>query len=436
MIEYAKLAVLAFAVLVSLGSRRYSLGILCFFLPLVQWLPDIPLPGLNAMNLLALPVIVRAFAAGPPKHGAAKADPILIPSLLFIVFLTISWFRVQYGDAGSPMFLEHGGLYDNLVTFKEMLIDFVLYWAARRVVRDDEQVRFCMVGVLAGVGLEAMTASREFLFSGSWRATGHFGQPNKLGDFLSAYMMLPVAYILAGSKGLRRWAAIALTTLCMLGVLGSVSRGALIAAAAGATLAAFVRRSPWILVLGVAVATAPFWLPDKLKDRFESAVVESEPGTVELDVEHEGRVMLWQCGLAMIQDHPMLGVGLNQYGFHLREYGYTHRKLKSSHNIYVQLATEQGVPAAALHVLILLILSGYALGLALRRDDPRARIFGLGMLGTIVSLALGSVFGDEFYENNFSGLFWILSGVMVNLSRRNVTAVAVPAKKPTGARRS
>jgi O-antigen ligase len=419
--EYAKLAVLGLAVLMSLGSRKHCLAILCFFLPLVQWLPDIPIPGLNAMNLLALPVIGRALAAGPPKQGNAKLDPILIPALVFIVFLTISWFRVQYGDAGNPLFIEAGGLYGNLVTFKEMLLDFVLYWAARRLVRTDEDFRFAITGIVAGFGFEAVTAAREFLFSGSWRATAHLGQPNKLGDFLSGYMMLPIAFILAGRKGWLRWIAMGLAAAALLGVFGSVSRGALIAVAAAAMLIALVRRSAWILVVAAAMATAPLWLPEKVKDRFESAVVEdSSEGAIELDVEHEGRVQLWQCGSMMIKDNPMIGVGLNQFGYHLREYGYTLRKLKSSHDIYIQLAAEQGLPASAAHVLMVFMFGGLAYGLSRRRKDERARVFGLGMLGVVVSFALGSIFGDGFYENNLSGLYWILGGITVNLSRDNV----------------
>lgn len=432
MVELFKYGILVAAVTATMFSKRWGLAILAFFLPLIQWLPEIPVPGLNAINLMLLPVLARAIAAGPDRTGPRRLDPLLIPGGIVVTFVTISWARVYFFDVLPPLFVEEGGLYANIITFKEFLVGFVFYFCSRRLTRAADDRRRAIAGIVGGYAFESLTAAREFLFSGSFRATGHMGQPNKLGDFIAGYMTTPTAFLFGG--GGYKLLAAAGVTFGLLGLLGAVSRGALLATTLAVGLMALVRRSAWIVVVAAAVVTAPMWLPEKVMTRFASTMVDEGGGEKELDTEHEGRFELWEMANLMIEDHPFLGVGLNLFGSNLRAYGYQARRLRSTHNIYMQLSVEQGIPCAVGHVLLLFTLAWLALRVALAHPDPFERVIGLGAFGMVVAFAASSFFGDGFYENNLSGLFWIMSGVTVNQSRELVrtgsdaqVALGVPA---------
>lgn len=418
MIELFKYAILAGAVGATMFSKRWGLAAFAFFLPLTQWFPEIPVPGLNALNLMLLPILLRAARAGRAT-GVASGEPLALPLSLMFVAWTISWLRVQWSDFLPIEFLDEGGLYGNFVNYKEFIVDLLMYYCARRLTRDDDSMRRVTIGIVGGFMFEGLTSAQEFIVGRASRATAHLGQPNKLGDFLAAYVMLPLAWSLDRVRG---WTLAGLCGLgfALLGLLGAVSRGALLSMGAAVIACAALRRSPWIVVIAVVIGTAPAWLPEKVMNRFESAIVQGDSGEVEFNTEKEGRFDLWHAGAGMIADHPFLGVGLNMFGSHLREYGYTGRKIKSSHNIYIQLSAEQGLPCALAHVAMLLTILWIAWRVSGIDRGSFASAVGLGMFGATVALMVSTCFGDGFYENNLTGPYWLGAGALVSLWKREV----------------
>ena len=79
------------------------------------------------------------------------------------------------------------------------------------------------------------------------------------------------------------------------------------------------------------------------------------------------RIGYWQAGLKMIADHPLLGVGLDNFGDRYLEYKLpTGREVRRAHNNYLQIAADLGVPA----LIIFCVLWG---GL-IRASFPKERI--------------------------------------------------------------
>lgn len=427
MVELFKYAILAGAVGTTMLSKRWGLAVFAFFLPLTQWLPDIPVPGLNAINLMLLPLLARAVSAGPEPGEPRPREPLFIPIAIVVVFTTISWVHAYFLDVLPELFVEEGGLWINFVTWKEILLGFVFYYCSRRLTRDIGAKRRVVAGIAGGYGFEALTAAREFVFGGSWRATGHMGQPNKLGDFIAGYMTIPTAFLFGRQYFLYAAAGV---TVGVLGLFGAVSRGAILATVLAVGLMAVLQRTVWIVILAAAVVTSPLWLPEKVMSRFESTVVDEGGGDIELNMEHEGRFELWDMAELMIQDHPFIGVGLNLFASNLRGYGYQGRKLRSTHNIYLQLSVEQGIPCAVGHVLLLLTLMWISIRVAVGHPGAFERVVGLASFGMVVGFAAGSFFGDGFYENNLSGLFFLLAGVVVNLRHEMASLRAAEASRP------
>jgi O-antigen ligase len=303
---------------------------------------------------------------------------------------------------------------------------FLLYFCARRLARDPDSIRLAFGGALAGFVWEALTAAREFFFSGAYRATAHLDQPNKLGHFLAGYLFLPFGFVLQGGRRYFLRAA-AIVCIACLGLMASVSRGAVAAGLAMAIVAATRRRVVAIPILFV-LFTYELWLPQKVLDRFQSSMVE-EQGQMSFDVEHEGRVLIWKPVLRMALSNPM-GVGLSQIRYRLPEYGYEGSKLRDAHNIYLQLAAEDGILACAVHVWLMLSICVIAYRLASRMRGTVEGAVGMGMFGTTVSFMISGFFGNFFYSNNLSGVFWILTGIVVNLTLGVRLTVSTPEAAP------
>ena len=209
-------------------SKRWGLAVFAFFLPLTQWLPDIPLPGLNAIN----PDVAAADRARP--HGRARApasaghgEPLLIPIAIIVIFTTIAWLRIYFLDVLPEVFLTGGGMWYDFVTWKEILLGFCFYYCSRRLTREPEARLASPRGHRRAATGSRPQPRRASSSSGSWRATGHMGQPNKLGDFLAGYVTIPAAFMFGGKYSV--YAAAGVAVVGLLGLLGAVSRGAILA---------------------------------------------------------------------------------------------------------------------------------------------------------------------------------------------------------------
>jgi O-antigen ligase len=243
------------------------------------------------------------------------------------------------------------------------------------------------------------------------------GQPNKLGHFLAGYMMIPFGFFL--TKTSRYWIMAGPAILIsILGLLGAVSRGAILAAGVSILLVGLVRKSPWVVVAALLIGTSPHWLPDKVMDRFDDTVSMTSDTGVEIDTTSEGRTEIWAAGMNMIADNPF-GVGLGQFQYNLPRYGYQGRHLRNAHNILIQLAAEEGILAALAHLFITVYLgaTAYALSRSARNDFERA--FAVAVLGVVISFGCSTMFANGFYENILSGPYWILAGMTINLKIRS-----------------
>jgi probable O-glycosylation ligase (exosortase A-associated) len=65
------------------------------------------------------------------------------------------------------------------------------------------------------------------------------------------------------------------------------------------------------------------------------------------------RIYLWQAGIEMMKDHPIVGVGLNNFKFTFPEYN-PYLKPQTTHSTYIQLGSECGIPGLGLYLLLLI----------------------------------------------------------------------------------
>jgi O-antigen ligase len=170
-------------------------------------------------------------------------------------------------------------------------------------------------------------------------------------------------------------------------------------------------RAAWLLALPAALAVIGVCYRRRLRwwmaasaaigGAVAAAGVLAGRGTPPAGLLDELRVPLWQSTLAMVRDHPWLGVGLDGFRFvyprYMRPEAWTEPLLYHPHNVWLDAAARLGLPGLALFA----ALAGGTLAAALsaarrwRRPDGGAHA-ALGYavaVGCLASLAAGLAHG-------------------------------------------
>ncbi len=248
----------------------------------------------------------------------------------------------------------------------------------------------------------------------SARATGTIGDPNELAAVLLVGLALGTGFALGrGRSSLMRLTAVVAVPLCTAGIFLSLSRGGLLALGA-LLLAGTIFAGRWrlpITIMLLTIATGGFLYFTQLAPLPARERVRSAKGGT-------GRTDLWTVGWRMVQANPVTGVGVGNFpntaaSYTLRPGSIQRADLifteepKVTHNTYLQVMAEDGVPA----LLMLLGVIGSCMAYALKAArlwakrgeaamEALARAVFLGLFGMLVA--------DFFISVMYSKLLWVM----------------------------
>ncbi len=179
------------------------------------------------------------------------------------------------------------------------------------------------------------------------RATGPYPHPNNLALYLErvAVFGLGAAAMARSTAGLRigRRAIAVLTLVCLLGLVLSFSRGGVLGAACGAAVVAWSVRSPRLrLAVGAGVVATVGVFAAAAGPRLVAA------GGLGEGLADSTRWPIWRASLAMARDHPILGVGLDQFLYqywprYVEARAWPERYTSHPHNLVLDLWLRLGI---------------------------------------------------------------------------------------------
>jgi O-antigen ligase len=259
------------------------------------------------------------------------------------------------------------------------------------------------------------------------RVTGTIGDPNELAAALLLGLALGAGLALSRGRSLAlRLAGAMAIPICAVGIFLSLSRGGLIALAV-LLVAGPVLGGRWrgvmcgFLVLVAAAGVLYFTQIASLPAR--ERITTADGGS--------GRSDLWKIGLRMVKAHPVGGVGVGNFqdvsadyvlqpGIIVRAELIFSSVPKITHNTYLEVMAEMGIPG----FLLFIVIAVGCLGCALRAASVWAGRGDIGMeaLARSALLALvGMLVADFFISQSYSKLLWImlaLGPAMLALARR------------------
>jgi putative inorganic carbon (HCO3(-)) transporter len=248
----------------------------------------------------------------------------------------------------------------------------------------------------------------------AFRPTGTGGSPNVAGGHI-AMLLLMMLSVLFYAKN--RFMKILVSLVLLMGIAAlilTLSRGSWMGLAAGLLVFLFVAlRRHWISgkkVLATAVLIAAI------------IGVFSGPIVARLSQDDQGaawsRVPLMKIAFKMIQEHPFIGVGVNNFSTVLPEYLSSELRgewLYIVHNHYLLVLAETGIIGALCFLLIMAIVIHTCLR-CIKHNDPFLSPLSAGILSSIIGLLL-IMAGDLFSSRLTVQLFWIMISIVVASER-------------------
>ena len=247
------------------------------------------------------------------------------------------------------------------------------------------------------------------------RIRGLYGSPNNLSLFLDRIVPVLAAVVLFARQPWRRIAY----ALCSLPVLFCLyltySRGAWLLGLPAAAL--FIgllrgRKALWISLAVIGIIALSL-LPLIGTERFTS-LLDTQGGTTFF------RLKLWQSSLNMVKDHPLLGVGLDNFLYQYRTRyvlpeAWQELDLSHPHNIVLDYWTRLGI----LGVLALVWLEGafFVKGLRLYRrlPDQDERALTLGLMASMVACLAHGLIDNSYFLVDLAFVFFIAVGIIADM---------------------
>lgn len=404
---------------------RLGLLALPILTPFLSWLPRVPAPGVNTLNIV-LGIVFFAWVLQRVLTRRSVLRPNRLGGVLALI-LFVAGLSVIRGWA-FPTGYDYDPKQAALDLFRAMMT-FLLYYVGLLMARGPGDRRKLTWAIVIGLVAEAACTIVLGRNGRGARATGSFGQSNDLG----AYLAMFTAFTLALIPGVRSWIGRTLLTLaCLAGAAAlvfSVSRGAVLALALGTAYVAWKSSRVLLFVLIAILVSSPLWAPDFLVQRFTGTQVEVE-GTdaTQLEGSAQTRVDTWRAIGKLVSEHPVEGVGFTGLADVLPQTGEAMgvEVKDSAHNTYLRFLAEMGVFGLLLFVLLLVRcwrLAQDGLRAAQSRFD---RQLAIGLAGATIALIVNCAFGDRFFNVLITGNYWLACAVVNDLVISNPPA---PAKR-------
>ncbi len=374
---------------------------------------------------VAAPVLLLPFLARFGLDMGPRSRRLIIPLVIFFALTLLS--NAIYTDLGYTF-----------KYFRQTAFWLVTVFLFPTLAKEEKDVKLLSAVVLiTGTISGALAVMQHYSLWGSWtlilspsikaefgnRAPGLAGAPPQLSWGLATILIILMGvFFLSGVKGKRAWwlaiSGLALTA----GLYFTYTRAAPWALAAGGLAVGlfFTGRLKREFLLAVLLMGAGFWwYTGMIGNRYSNSFTEDQSGA--------SRLVLWQAGIKIAMDHPVLGMGhrdfettsveyqaaINPYYLQLQQAGEALGAQKV-HNDFLNVWLSFGSPA----LLLLLFLFGTVFWNFIeafrRARSPFVKGLSLGCAGAVVTYAVNSFIHNVM---DSTALFFVLAGLSLALTR-------------------
>jgi O-antigen ligase len=247
-----------------------------------------------------------------------------------------------------------------------------------------------------------------------------FGTCNNAALFMGRLIPITVAVVLIGKGKARRWLYGIVGVLMLVAVGLTTSRGGILLglpAGLGLVIILWAGRTG-LIVVGIGVVLEVLALiPLSQLPRF-SNLFDFSGGTSSSFF----RLQLWQSTLRMLRDHPITGLGLDQFlyqyrGHYILPSAWQQPDLSQPHNFLLNYWVRLGIVGLAAGIWIQVAF--WRLGLAtqqrLKELNPTARALAVGLAGSMAAFIAHGLVDEVHFVIDLAFIFFMTLGLMHQL---------------------
>lgn len=318
--------------------------------------------------------------------------------------------------------------------FRVIVLEPVLFYLLLRVVLSQQPdsataaqsiwriLDFLILGgvIVSLIGLSDFVTGQNLITAegGVPRIHSVFGSPNNVGLFLGRILPITAAVALLGRDRRRRILYLIAALPMLAATLLSFSRGALVfglPAAFAVILLFWGGKRAAVALVGLAVVGLA-----------ALGLLSNNPRFANLFSIQNGtgffRVNVWRSAWAMFLDHPILGVGLDNFlyayrGFYIQPDAWQEPNLPHAHNIFLDALTRTGF----LGLLALLALLASVIALTRQTlkhlSDPNLRALTIGLVASMVDFAAHGLIDTGYWFVDLAFIFMLTLGLLATLSQ-------------------
>lgn len=351
-----------------------------------------------------------------------------VNGLTVVLLLFVAWTGVSTIFA---IYLEESYVFWKLLMKTQLMVLLILM-----LTRTQEQLRQLIWVIVLSIAYYGVKGGAWILLTGGgervWGPPGGYIQDNNaLAAAIVMIIPLMRALQLTTPHRIVRWGLTGMMALCAVSVIGSYSRGALVAVVAMLFFMWWKGRQKLLLLLIALLAIPPLlaYMPDKWFNRMDTIA------EYEQDQSASMRLEAWTTMFNIAQDRPLVGGGFAIASPEIWARYATDPRFRPSvaHSIYFQALGEHGFVGLGLYLLLLLLFWRHAAAVVrITRGKPQlawAHDLAAMLQVTLVGYMVGGAFLSLV---NFDVPYYLMAAivvlrVLVEREARAPAPAAVPA---------
>jgi O-antigen ligase len=310
---------------------------------------------------------------------------------------------------------------------------WVLFLIILEEIKDPRHLRRIIIAIIFAASLLSVDAiwqvisGRDFIRGnlpviniGIKRATASFPDANVLGIYLSAITPLIIVLALYHFKKNKKIIISMVSLLVLLALILTYSRPTILAIYVVFLLLGLVKKDKILIsVLIVLTVIAPFTIPRSVKDW--ARAVEYNPLRFMCN---DDRIAIYRNTLHMIEDHPIIGVGINTFMKNYKKYKESpeYRNVVTSnyiyaHNNFLHMAGEIGILGLGIFLWLLYSLFKASILIYAKLRNALLKNVSLGLISCLTAFLVNGLTESSLYYARVVMIFWYLAALSLSLGK-------------------
>ena len=378
-----------------------------FIAPLIPF-SSMPLAGVCIWTLFA--VILKSLY---DKEFKWRKEGVGVALILFMAVLFVSSV-FSFAPKGS------------LVVWVMYFVFISFYFAVINTINSRQQLYGLLRLFVINGALVALYGVMQYVFgwttTNAWideemfeeetmRVFSTLANPNVLGEYLLLVLPVSIVFFLKDkARSLSKWVYMAVAGICFLCLILTQSRGCWLGFLVSAAIFITFSEGRLWAIIPLVLCVMPFVLPQTIIERLLSIGDMGDSST-------SYRVFIWMGTMGILRHYLLGGIGMGEAAFSevYPLFSYNAIIAPHSHNTFLQLLVEGGLPALFTFIAVLVVTFKSAHKSYVRNDKKSYdSLMILGLSSGIAGFLFQSLFDYTFYNYRVMAVFFMVIAIVVS----------------------